>query len=417
MKRVIRLLFICIGLLFLAGCQEAPAEESYTQCQLVPGTLETGVLRAQPGNYPERQCIFLSSDFAEIEAGYYRIFDNQLYYADKTDLDNWVLVCPDPDCSHQITENCSAENLSGLYIQDDRLYVLRETRQVAHLYPNGSTLGGSVLCSMALNGSDLRLEYAYEDALLSDGGSCCWYFLGDGIIASVIGMDTDGNQTANMWYIDQNGPRKIMEKPYHDPISVSTHPNLTTYGIRGDANFETYMIDGYPNWFCWFHEGQLQITDLHSMPFYRNSYLSGSTLRGFISNDGYYDYDLLTGEKVKLADARLENSSASVMQPNCIFESTLFFNFDPEIEAAAEQTGTHRLCFFDGSQWHDVTLPEDILSMTPSANLAINGLFTDRVLFSVNQGNGIYLLYEMRLDGEDYALQVCGSFSDPTYGF
>ena len=149
-------------------------------------------------------------------------------------------------------------------------------------------------------------------------------------------------------------------------------------------------------------------TDASQLPLW-GGYLSGSTVRCFIPGDGYYDIDLLTGEQTSLASAQLAQSKATILQPNCIIETTLL---NPE--AAVEK---QEMRFFDGQQWHTVTLPEELLS--PDDTFEVVGLASDRVIFTVRQRHAYdpekdtMVWYCMKLGGETYTVEPMGTFQKP----
>ena len=79
MLRIICCLSIVLTLL-LSSCAKEPEEKLEIQSDI---------------------CAQSSSglEMAETDAGYYCKADSMLYYADRSDLTNWVLVCNEPNCS------------------------------------------------------------------------------------------------------------------------------------------------------------------------------------------------------------------------------------------------------------------------------------------------------------------------------
>lgn len=399
--------------MLLGGCQQEEKPESYTPCQMVPGTLEAARLQAEPGNYG-RSKELLAGAFVENETGYYRIADGCLYYADKTDLSEWVVVCPKPNCLHTVNEGCVARAYtdSGLVFENGRFYFLAQAGTHQHLYNGSGEASGYLLCSMAQDGSDMRMEHVCEEALLNGGGGLMGGFtFPGGYVVGLAKLNTDGTYTQQLWNIDGAQEQLLFEREYDEEIRpmANIHSARFLHGLRGDRAFCTGMFGGDPfQNLCWVQDGELHTVSVDTIP-YRLKYLSGNTLRAFATNDGYYDYDLLTGESVKLADPQLDNSGAFILQPNCILESTMIFSGVPEVEEKANQMEEQRLMFFDGQQWHEVRVPDEILAVMDTAYLGVRGLFSDCVMFSVTM-DGATRLYRMALSAKHYQLEYCGQF-------
>lgn len=105
----------------------------------------------------ETCAITSNGQMAETESGYYAQFRGKLYYADESDLTNWVQVCNEPDCRHW-DESCPAKMMPyGFWIQDNRIYSVRQTVTIEEI-----PTAGDAIYSMAPDGTDLRLEYPLE---------------------------------------------------------------------------------------------------------------------------------------------------------------------------------------------------------------------------------------------------------------
>ena len=406
------LLLLCMALL-ICGCQMNNNQSSDSGCQLIYGTFETERLKAEPGNYG-RSKELLAGAFVENETGYYRIADGCLYYADKTDLSEWVVVCPKPNCLHTVNEGCVARAYTdnGMVFENGRFYFLAQAGTHQHLYNGGREVSGYLLCSMAQDGSDMRMEHVCEEALLNGGGGLmgCFTFPG-GYVVGLAKLNTDGTYTQQLWNIDGAQEQLLFEREYDEEIRpmANIYSARFLYGLRGDRAFCTGMFGGDPfQNLCWVQDGELHTVSVDTIP-YRLPYLSGNTLRAFATNDGYYDYDLLTGESVKLADPQLDNSGVFILQPNCILESTMIFSGVPEVEEKANQMEEQRLMFFDGQQWHEVRVPDEILAVMDTVYLGVRGLFSDCVIFSVTI-DGAARLYRMALSAKQYKLEYCGEF-------
>lgn len=402
-----KLRFCCLIVLImvlLCNCSSQVQAPSDSKDLLIPGTLLAEQLTAQTGNY-QRSNLARKAYLAECESGYYCAIGATLYYADKADLHHWVPVCRDPKCDHTILGECSALlDFGSISVVDDRIYRLVPVSHYSHLYSAKDDLGGIMLCSFSLSGDDARLEHIWEDTLVSDGMLSADFFP-DGYVVSAVKLNPDGSSTSTLYYKDADLETALLEKTENDMVSHLTRSASSQFSIFGDNAIATTMIDiTIDRWLCWIHEGELVTTDVSELPT-RGAYLSANILRYFRPNNGYYDIDLLTQQETKLADVQLENSAAYIVQPNCIIESTLLYSGDRSMR---EHVDHHAMCFFDGQQWYDVTLPEELIALPNSVYLATAGLTSDAIFFMVKQQDSGYRIYRMVLDTKEYALEYCG---------
>ena len=155
-----------------------------------------------------------------------------------------------------------------------------------------------------------------------------------------------------------------------------------------------------------FADGNMTETECSGLEM-EGSYLYGSTLRVFRPNDGYYDVDLTTREEVRLASARMENSKAAVILPNCILESTLLNN-SADIPAV-----THKMELFDGRKWREVTLPEELMNVETGRTLIIESVNSDSI-FLRSKKNDTVSLYRISLISEELRLEHCSNIVTPS---
>ena len=403
----------------LFGCaKEEPEGTTYTtypyteypEPVFTPGTLESDLLTVQNGNY-ERTNRTGGTIYLEVESGFYTIIDGVLCYADRADMDNWVAVCTDPSCMHSSNSDCTAV-IESVFQKDNRLYFLADGDRYSYLCPEYKGMSATVLCSMAFDGTDIRAEHVIEDALMSNGGVCSARLFPNGYALGVMRLTQDGSYRAELFRFDYtDGEQKLLE--INDADGTNTTLVFTVianswFGMGGDVALSTCMTGNVvPNDICWVHNGETVITDVSEFPMF-GSYLSGNILRCYKSNYGYYDIDLLTGEETRLADAQLANGHVRIFQPNCIFESTL--PFTSLCSSQLPEGEAHKLRFFDGQQWHDVALPEELQSFTGNQHLGGTALTSDSVMF-ITVVDGQYRYYSMALDAEEYKLEPCGTFS------
>ena len=422
MKKTLCLL-LAACLLLLAGCEEEDAQTPvYAKPTFTPGTLESELLRAEPGNFDRANCTntgkSITYTLLEMETGYY-YGRNSLFYSEKDDLGTWYYVCGDPDCSHNANlvgdKICSAL-VCGLsfWYSDGRIYFTNR----ANLDPAcANDIGTEALFSMEENGSNIRLEHAYRGLPMSGGSwqSSCypggWLYAGQA-------MQPDGTYLCRVVWMELGGKETVLfEKTFDEMVrAAETQPGLRHWGLYGDfsigSQFFVHTETGVDT-LCWFQNGEPVFTDASGIPL-RGSYLSGSIVRCFVPGDGYYDIDLLTGKHTRLESAQLSQSKAAILQPNCIIESTLL---DRETTAK-----TQEMRFFDGQQWHSVELPEELRN-TPDSSFAVQALTSDRVVFQIvkpgSHGNvwdedATIIFYCMKLDAQEYQVTYMGTFTMPT---
>lgn len=132
---------------------------------------------------------------AETEQGYYDIHNMLPYYADKRNLSNWVVVCTDPVCNHEIQgENtCDARIDDGFQLYDGRLYYSVNAERYPEL--SAGRAHGQILISTALDGTDRWLAYAPEEgaAVLPDSQKTI--MLPDRWVVFASYLNTDGTAT------------------------------------------------------------------------------------------------------------------------------------------------------------------------------------------------------------------------------
>ena len=150
--------------------------------------------------------------------------------------------------------------------------------------------------------------------------------------------------------------------------------------LFGDPAFTCNVLDPELVWLI--EDQKLVSRDLGDLPI-DGGYLSGDSLWCFRPGEGYYAVNLTTGEETKLAEPQMEQSAAAIVLPNCILESDLLG--DESGALRTEGTARH-LWFFDGQQWREVSLPEELQSLEETAYLDVLGVASDRILLLLKQG-------------------------------
>lgn len=417
MKKFFCVLAILLLFLSAAGCSEERPQEIpvYTEPVFTPGVLQSDVLAVEEYNF-DRMNNTANGDYLESESGYYVYWWGNLFYAEKSNPDAWYYVCSDPSCQHR-AYTCSANSDGNtVWYADGKIYF----NDTLSLYPqyskNGERLEGMGLFSMAQNGNDIKLEAYYED----------FTYAGSAIQTQVIpggylfGGDTllpDGSYEHIVYLYEHGNGETILYRETEEEraLDIQTVSGLHKLRICGDFSAFSVMFTkdwNYKNTICWLRNGEPAFSDVSQIPVW-GGYLHENTIRCFYPGDGYYDVDLLTGEKTKLADAQLTESKAMILQPNCIIETTLL---NPEADVEVQE-----MRFFDGVQWHTVALPEELLN-SPDDTFEVVALASDCVIFSVKRYGSItdyygedsaVILYRMELGEKDYQVTYMGTFAKP----
>ena len=408
MKRTVSILLVMLmTLAMLAGCAEEipvtptepqPSESLVweTMPKLTYGVMEYEKLEVLPWSSGRAEATG-SYRWAETAQGYYRLNTENmvLTYADKADLQNWVPVCSKPNCGHTAgTLTCDAIVRYGTFlIREGKIYYLDMLDLYPELYTGNGR--GHGLFSRNLDGSDHRLAYYIEDALLYDNGG------GSGMLLTKVGwfynvgkLEQDGTYHATAYLVDESGVKILRTEVFEEDRSYGVS-NGTAFG--GDLVFTNRLVGG--NDLLRYEDGQFETVPIGDH-LYDMGYLSGNVLRTFRENDGYYDIDLEKEEEVFLAEPRLKNSKALIALPNCIVETNIGWR-----TKAAEDPFAMEI--FDGETWRAVKLPPEIMEAEGRPGCGILAVASDRILFHIIV-NGTSMLYEVMLGEDELIMEFCG---------
>ncbi len=416
-RRIICIVVLTLLLLSLFGCSkdEVPIVTAEYDSALTYGVFEAEKLKVLPWNSGRSEST-TAHKVAEVENGYHYLHDLYLLYADKTNLSNWVLVCGKPNCEHykynkdtdyvDLVEGCHAQ-MDGEWIvwQDGRLYYTEYRGNFD--VPIKSKGMGNLIVSVAPNGADKKFAYAIEDALILSEGIAGGRLIGDQWIQSKSEIDIDGNTVSRMFVLDKEGEREIAI-PSDTKIEIYS---CYDFFLRGDPYFECNGLSSTK--FLSLRREELVGFDKKYVP-ETGGFISGTTLRIFKENKGYFDIDVTTGKQVKVADNRLKNSTGMILAPNCVVESTLFsFNRKNRTEAGAIEV-------FDGESWRSVRLPEEWQNPGTDHWLHMLGITSDSIWLYGRDEEDFYGgwgypsdLYRIPLDKEELVMEYCFTFPIP----
>lgn len=384
---------LCLLVFLLAGCQRDDSSTSSDSTTFavdttppVAGTLETERLSILP--WDSGRAAYTGGYFAaETANGFFLEYMAKLYYADKSNPDNWVVVCAEPECEHEVGDGGCGAHLAGAFLlKDQRIYYISNKGMEVE---KGEILPEDLspyVASMALDGTDKREEYFMgtpEGYTRNASGGGTAFLMGGYALESAHYLNQSGTYDLWLTAVDEAGGFILFTDTQEE---VTSHCRSWRHmgHIFGDEAFGSLMMDSSFSVAFRLKDRELTSADLSGLP-WTGSYLSGDTLRVFKPGEGYYAVDLTTREEMKLADPQLENSWAYIVQPNCIFESAILGKESMAERVAEEAYGFN---FFDGKIWWDVALPEELMGLEEDGYLELMTLGSDRAIFLLVQGKG-----------------------------
>ncbi len=413
MEKILRLLLALVAFSLLVGCQHNESEISTERTFAVDttpptkGSLVTATLNNLP--WDSGRAEKTSGYFAaETEFGYYIEFYAQLFYADKSNLNTWVVVCPNADCDHSTGEQECASRLSGEFLlRDNRIFYITRKTFYPELWAEVPGITTPLIASMALDGSDRRCEYIFHD--ISGAGSSQTFLTAHYAIESSASLNADGYYDAQIVVADKDGEYTLFAQT-QDTSNAYCSQWRRSHNVFGDEVFLSEIMDSGATKAFTLSERELSSVDLAGLPL-DGAYLSGQTVRIFRPGDGYYAVDLTTREEMRLADCQLESSLSYIVSPNCILESTILGWRSREIRSTVD---TNALRFFNGAQWFDAALPDELQNIDDDSYLEFICLGSDRMLFLLVKGTGVELQgypYQLQLSTANPTLEPLGSLN------
>lgn len=329
---------------------------------------------------------------AETERGYYCKVDNTLYYADRSDLTNWVLVCNEPNCGGD-PDVCPARFQSEFRIRNGRIETIRNPN-----YFNKDDSDCSAIYTMAEDGTHLQQAYVLDGSNMDDGGSSGTWLLSDRILAFYSHLQTDGTFANSICQVDHTGTHTLYTSQSEELETPFIARAQDWCAMRGDlAMYISLLCEGD----TLSHLYRFAETGLEEIPHIcdydlRGAYLSGNTLFHFVPNDGYYEADLNTSYEKQRMDAQLQDSIAFHLTEQIIVETNRLMD-QTQVPAEAR--------LYDGSSWRTISLPEDVA--TGNVNLFPVALASDRIFFTTYPDDTQTNLYDVLLDDHQLTLTLC----------
>ena len=215
MRRIAALLLLIV-VMVVSGCRSNINQEqsTYAQWDGWPG-FDAGKLESvqlENTTWDSGRCEATSENTViETENGYYYVHQQYLFYADKTDMDKWVLVCSKPDCNHRSGENCGAFiNGEKIVSHKGRLCTTVRSDVYPELYEK--RFPGYLLISLDSRGANPQLEYVLEEAVGTNTSCHLSYLSSDHWLYYFSDFGIDGSCTGYLYKISEKGAQLIKEQ-------------------------------------------------------------------------------------------------------------------------------------------------------------------------------------------------------------
>ena len=415
--RILAAALFCLLILF--GCQKEPAEVKYQEVWEHMPELNYGVLEYEPLEvlpwYAGRceataDLTWGHPIWAETELGFYTLLDSRLYYADKANMGNWVVVCNQPDCKHSSEWRygdpvCNAGVASNSFLMVNGRLLSEES---SYKYSQFRLEQGecTILLGRGPDGTDWRREYYAENTVMTTEGVSRSSILNYEYWLQLLTIpNADGSFTAKLFCTTKDGDFLLTEKQLEYSLSQIVMPGvyaevevdgqtaLMLKNPKGDKIFSTTLFDDALTVAYRIRDGKLETPDIMA---YADQweYLSGDILRLHREGEGIYDVNLLTGEEVKVTDDR--GGYISVYLPNCI------------TSVWRDEDGYH-MELFDGQKWRTVAVPEEARDVS----FTVQCIASDRILLRSTDAYTVYddrqnHIWQIMLDREELEIEYCG---------
>ena len=379
--------------------------------------LAAALLLTEPltvADWNSKRCEITSGcQYGEVESGFYGSVGYSLGFAERHNLDDWMVVCPNLDCLHFMEPGGCPSVVDGNFIlRDNRIYYPGVHRQYETYW--NQLLGVETfrfLASVNLDGTDTRLEHTFSTAgiSLTNGYRGSMYVSSEYAICSRSTLNDQGFYDVYVFVLDESGEHIVCNKKLESAPPASGLAWSVVHNTFGERMF-FYKVDNSTSTSPHILTEDYQVKELNidGLP-EEGAYLSDNIYRCFRANDGYYDVNLETREETKLEEAQLENSHAFVVLPNCILESTLMGYTSLPMQSSVQQNA---MKLFDGQRWWDVELPEELLEVK-GKYLDVEAVTSDRILFCLRDEadpmNLGHVLYQIFLGTDRPVMEYAGT--------
>lgn len=336
---------------------------------------------------------------AETENGYYMEQGQMLYYADKADLSNWVLLCNAPDCDHRGSACPASINRDWFRILGSRIYSLRNTIEL-----DKQAKAALAIYSTALDGTDLRMEYPLEQFPSDAGYGLEDAMTADALYLSGLVMEKNGLFRTMLLRLNEDGVHTIYEADASDLFVPTFFSGAKFECIQGDFCARSLLLSGNEefNQHMYRFTGDQYAEIPHICDYdISGAYLSGNTLYRFEPGNGYYRTDLTSNKSKKWMDAEFSESRAYILAPDFLIETTSFYQ---------SSAATPEMRIWCSGSWQDVsfegiTLPADS-SISLLARTTAHVFFTawDRETYGT-------MLYCIALEHDSLRAEYCTTFA------
>ncbi len=343
-------------------------------------------------------------EMAETDAGYYCKADSMLYYADRSDLTNWVLVCNEPNCSGDRVV-CPAR-FDGEYrlrgnqietIRNPQLFQNNSCHDSPQLFPNDDS-DFSALYTMMADGTGLQQVYTLDGSNMGDGGTSGTWLLQDRILAFYSQIQPDGTFSNSFLQMDDAGTHTLYASQSEEMETPFIARAQDWCAMRGDLAMYIGLLcedDAFSHLYRLTETGPEEISHICDYDL-RGAYLAGNTLLHFVPNDGYYETDLDSSHGEKRMDAQLKDSIAFRLTEQYIVETNRLID-QTHVPAEAR--------LYDGSSWRTISLPEEVAA--EHVNLFPVALASDRIFFTTYPDDSQINLYYVLLNDSQPTLTLC----------
>lgn len=365
----------------------------------IAGTL--GIMGCSPSANTETadylRCNATSNgNMAETESGFFYAVNGILYYADKDDMSKWIEVCNKPNCKHERGDlSCHAYISANEFVQQNgHLYGIDLDIETRRPY----------VFEIKTDGSGLKHVYdiPVEENIWITGFRAM--FSQEQLVIYYKYMEEDGTFRRNLARLEDDSIHILYTDRVEDENeSILNMRGSSYWRIRGDDVMISSLLAGTDgNFFrsLWNVDGdkpeRVNIPEDVSL---LGAYLSGDTLTYFQENEGFYQVDLISGEKTLVFKNQLENSRGYILTEDYMIECNRYIDHMPE---------EPYLKFYNGEEWLNVTLPDEVKNsddIFSILSVASDRIFIDQSTMTETEESSH--LYYFMLEDEDPELIFC----------